>query len=379
MKKALLITTISGFVPQFEFNSVHILNEFGYEIHYASNFHNPVYITPESWYKEERITKHQIAIHKSPFHFCTNIRAFKELVRIIDDEQITLVHCHNPVGGVVGRLAAHFSKTKPITIYTAHGFHFYEGAGLVNWLFFYPVEKWLARYTDRLITINHEDYARAKSFRLKKNGKVKMIPGVGVNLQKFRDKIGNREEKRKELGIAEDAFFILSVGELNQNKNHEAVIRAIAELGDKDIYYGICGRGAAKKYLEDLIRELGYSDRIKLFGYRSDIDEMLQAADCFAFPSKREGLGIAGIEALAGEIPLITTDNRGTREYMQDGINGYVVTEDSAHGFAEAIQKMKSLSKDEYLEMKKNCGLKAERFGLEETNLVMRRIYSKYR
>ena len=63
--------------------------------------------------------------------------------------------------GVLARLAAKSLGISPV-IYTAHGFHFYKGAPIINWLLYYPVEKWLSRYTDALITINQEDYHRAK-------------------------------------------------------------------------------------------------------------------------------------------------------------------------------------------------------------------------
>ena len=66
-------------------------------------------------------------------------------------------------------------------IYTAHGLHFYKGAPILNWILFYPVEKLLARWTDTLITINKEDYCCVKDrFKLKKNGTVEQIHGVGA-------------------------------------------------------------------------------------------------------------------------------------------------------------------------------------------------------
>lgn len=140
MKKILYVTTISGFLPQFEGNDVRIMQEMGYEVHYASNFHNPVYPFDREKLKEQGIILHQIDVSKSPLKIRVNSRAVRQLRRIIDREQIDMVHCHNPMGGVAGRAAAHLSKAAPYVIYTAHGLHFYKGAPLLNWLLFYPAE-----------------------------------------------------------------------------------------------------------------------------------------------------------------------------------------------------------------------------------------------
>ena len=160
MKKALILTTTSGFLSQFELNNVRLLQEKGYQIHYATNFGVPIYEVKDQTLVDMGIILHHISIEKSPFSIKKNIWAYRELKRIIDREKIDVVHCHNPVGGLLGRLSAHMSKRKPYVIYTAHGFHFFTGAPLKNWLFYYPVERYLAKYTDIIITINHEDYER---------------------------------------------------------------------------------------------------------------------------------------------------------------------------------------------------------------------------
>ena len=136
MKHALIITTISGFVPQFEMNDVRILQENGYTVHYASDFENPIYNIDQTQLKRDGLILHHIDIRKSPFQITKNTKAFLQLKQIIRKEQISLVHCHNPMGGVVGRLAAKASGREPYVVYTAHGFHFYEGAPKKNWLLY---------------------------------------------------------------------------------------------------------------------------------------------------------------------------------------------------------------------------------------------------
>lgn len=376
MKNVLIITTISGFVPQFEMNDVKLLQENGYTVHYASDFENSVYNIDQKELEERGMRLHHIDIQKSPFRFKDNRKAFRQLIKIIDEEEISLVHCHNPMGGVVGRMAVRFSKRHPYVIYTAHGFHFYKGAPLTNWILFYTAERFLARYTNRLITINREDYERAKKFRLQRNGKLETIPGVGVDLIKFRKREELRQQKRQELGIPEGAFHIVSVGELNDNKNHAVMIETVARLADTGIYYTICGKGPAAKKLRNLIESYHLEERVQLLGYRNDIEEVLQSADCFAFPSKREGLGIAALEAMACEVPVIAADNRGTREYMRQGENGIVCGTRRAEEFALAIMELKrGFGLRE--KMAENCRKMAENFSIEVTDKIMRRVYGE--
>lgn len=378
MKKVLIITTISGFLSQFEMNDVDILKDLGCEIHYASNFCNPVYESDQGELREKGIKLYQIDIEKTPLHLACNIKAFFQICKIIRTEQIELLHCHNPIGGVLGRLAAFVCRRQKVrVIYTAHGFHFYQGAPWMNWLLFFPVEALLARITDCLITINKEDYKRASTLHLrKKKGLRVQIPGVGVRTDRFRKGPDSRKAMREKLGIGEEIFYILSVGELNRNKNHEVILRAIAKIGNPKIHYGICGKGELAEYLGRLAEELGIGSQFTLFGFRRDIPNMLQCADCFAFPSKREGLGIAAIEAMAGGIPLITSDCRGTREYMKDGVTGYVCKDKGAGGYAEAILRMMENVEDRR-QMGRACVERARKFDLSETDKIMRKVYRR--
>ncbi len=377
--KVLIVTCIAGFLPQFLMGDVRNLREMGCEIHYATNFKYPVYEFDEEKLQNEGVILHDISIRKSPVHLGENLRAFFQLFKILRREQIDLIHCHNPMGGVIGRCAAVGKKTKGrkiLTIYTAHGFHFYKGAPLRNWLLYYPAEKLLARLTDICITINGEDYTRALGFRLRKNGFATQIHGVGVDESRFCPKPDLRETVRTELQIPKQAFHIVTAAELNQNKNQEVVIRAIAELHDPSVYYSICGRGPEENSLRVLIEELGLAEQVHLLGYREDMERVLQSADVFVFPSKREGLGIAAIEALLCGVPLIVADNRGTREYAIDLENALICKKNSPEYYEDAIRYL--MKKDTVRErLARNARSTAERFTRTESIKSMHCIYEK--
>ena len=408
MKRVLFVTTISGFLPQFEKNDVKLLKQMGCQIHYASNFTNPIYAFDKTELEQNGVALHQIDIEKSPAKINKNIKAIKQLIKIIDENDIDIVHGHNPMGGVAARIAARAGKRKPKVIYTAHGFHFYKGAPIMNWLLFYTVERFLARYTDIIVTINREDYIRAKKFRLKKNGEVYLIHSVGVDKEKFAPRPELRETKRAELGIPADAFHIVTAAELNENKNQKVVIEAVAALTNKaktdanayntnyagnadyvsntncidktnkthNIYYTICGKGPNEDKLRELIKAYGLENNVSLLGYRTDMDEILQTADVFAFPSIREGLGVAAIEALMCNVPLIAADNRGTREYASDGNNGIVCRYDAVDEFEEAIELL--YGNTAYRKrMADRCRESVKKFTIEEVEKTMTKVYTR--
>ncbi|MGN0346859.1 MAG: glycosyltransferase family 4 protein [Lachnospiraceae bacterium] len=374
MKRILIVTTISGFLPQFEKNDVKILQDMGYEIHYASNFHHPVYRCDKDALIEQGIHLHQIDVEKSPVKFRKNYKAFRQIKKIIDCNAIDAVHCHNPMGGVVGRMACHFSKRKPYVIYTAHGFHFYQGAKLQNWILYYTAERFLAGWTDHLVTINREDYQNAKKFCMQKGGRVSQIHGVGVDAERFRPNPEIAGRMRKEIGIPETAFHIVTAAELNDNKNQSVIIHALALLDCPMIHYTLCGRGDNRKKLEALVKQKGLEKQVHFLGYRDDMPDILQTADCFAFPSKREGLGIAAVEALLCGVPLLVADNRGTREYAKNGINGIVCYTQKVGEYADAIRSLyenKKLRRD----LAERARESAKEFTIQETERRMQSVY----
>lgn len=279
-------------------------------------------------------------IARSPFNFCQNYKAYKQLVEFIKQEKIDYIHCNTPTGGILGRLAGKKCKVKKV-IYQAHGFHFYKGAPKKNRLVYYPVEKWLAKYTDALITINKEDFELAsKKFRLRNNGKVYYVAGVGIDTNQYLSDGKLRDEKRAELNIPLDAFVVISVGELNENKNNKVIISALEKLKNKNIHYILCGVGDKKEALKEMAESSGVSENVHFLGYRTDIKALYNASDCFVMPSYREGLSRSAMEAMASGLPCILSDIRGNRDLIENGSGGFLCKPDDVIGFSEAMLKL---------------------------------------
>lgn len=340
MKKVLFVATVvKTHIMEFHIPYLKMFKEMGWETAVAArnDYENPAdCVIP---YCD---TYYNIPFERNPLK-PGNLKAYKELKHRIDEGEYDIIHCHTPVGAMLTRLAAKQARKKGTKVfYTAHGFHFYKGAPAINWILYYPVEKWLSRYTDVLITINKEDYERAKTF---KAGKVCYVPGVGIDLKKFNAGYVNKEQKRKEIGVSADDFVLLSVGELIPRKNHEVVIRALSVLKQLDklnhIEYVICGRGSYEADLRKLAEGLDVADHVHFLGYRNDISEICNCADLFVFMSHQEGLPVALMEAMACGLPAVCSNIRGNTDLIEDGVTG-LLANNTPEEVAQSISKMKS-------------------------------------
>lgn len=301
----------------------------------------------------------------------SNLLARKQLLELMAKEKYDIVHCNTPSGGMVGRIAAAQAKI-PKVIYMAHGFHFWKGAPLKNWLLYYPAERILARFTDRLITINEEDYACAQRFHYKKGGCAIYVPGVGISTKKFEPNAEVRAKTRKALGIKEEETVLLSVGEINWNKNHKVVLEALAKVGRKDIRYVICGIGPLMEKHQHLAETLGIKDQVIFAGYRADIEKFYQSADIFVISSFREGLSVALMEAMSAGLPCIASRIRGNVELLS---NSQLLFEpQDVEGLCSALMKVndKNVAAEE---VRKNYQT-LPRFSMEEAVKAMKLVYT---
>lgn len=263
-----------------------------------------------------------------------NIRAIKQIKNIAKDYDI--VHCHTPLASIATRLACKSFRKKGLkVIYTAHGFHFYKGAPLKNWLIYYPVEKVCSHWTDVLITINKEDYEFAK--RKMKAKRIEYVPGVGIDTKKFADVVVDRDKKREEIGVPKDAKMLLSVGELNENKNHKVVIEALGKINDSNIHYVIAGIGDQKENLENLAKNLHVN--LHLLGYRKDVAELYKCADLYILPSIREGMNVSVMEALASGLPCLVSQIRGNTDMIEEGLNGHYFNPHENSSVVDSLKK----------------------------------------
>ena len=275
---------------------------------------------------------------RSPFSL-KNIKGYMDMKKIINENDYDYIWTNEPVIGVVTRLAASKKRRKKQlkVMYMAHGFHFYKGASKVNWILFYTVE-WLTSFlTDLLVTINLEDYYRAKKLHAKK---VEYIHGIGIDTDRLSKT--ERTDIRKELGLSGVDFLVLSVGELNNNKNQKIIFKALAETGDNSIHYLLCGKGDERENLEKLAVQLNVSERVHFLGYRKDVVDICTNVDVFAMPSFREGLPVATLEAMYCGLPIINSNIRGLVDITKNEQSGFVCEPNDVKSFTNAIINIKN-------------------------------------
>lgn len=314
-------------------------------------------------------------IYRDIFAFKDNWIAYKNLVKLLKAHpEIEVIHCNTPIGGVLGRICGH--KFKKTVIYTAHGFHFYKGAPLKNWLLYYPIEKFLAHWTDALITINAEDFEAAKKFRYKKGGKAYFIPGVGVELNKYTIDEIVRQNVRKNLNLSDNDVAVISMGDLVDRKNYKPAIEAIAKTDNPHIHYFICGEGVERAKLENFSVELGISGQVHFLGFRRDIFQLLTAADIFMLSSQQEGLPRSTMEAMVFGLPCVLSNIRGNIDLIKNEEGGYLCEPNDSNQYAVALNR---LAQDAGLreEMSKNNRHSIENLSLENINSQMKEIYDQ--
>ena len=379
-KRVLIVASVISFIEWFNKENVEYLrSNLGCEVHIACNFdymedtdeeRTKAYLKK---IKREGIILHNIRFARNPINK-ENVVAYKELEEVINSQNFDLIHCHTPVASMITRMAARKArKNGSVVMYTCHGFHFHNAAPKKNWIIYYTVEKICANFCDYIVTINKEDYRRAQNFNVKN---VRYIPGVGVDISRIKNTVVNKKDYKASIGIPEECVMLLSVGEMIERKNHEVIIRALGKLQNNKIYYVICGKGPLKEYLAGLAKEQGVASNVKFLGFRTDIPELCNTADISAFPSRIEGLGLAGIEAMAAGVPLVSSNVHGILDYVIDGKTGYTCNPDDVDGFAKAIRK---LAEDENLRnsMKENCLKAVEPFEIGNALRIMWGIYDE--
>lgn len=275
--------------------------------------------------------------YRSLFAFGDNRIAYRNLSRILKENNVEVIHCNTPVGGLIGRLCGLRFHTKKV-IYTVHGFHFYKGAPLINRTVFKWAEQMMAHWTDVIITMNQEDYEAAKKLRLRKGGKVYKVHGVGIDLGSFENIQVDRAAKRAELGLKDTDVLCISAGDLVPRKNYETAIKAIVKVKDSNLHYLICGVGSEETRLKKMAEALGIEDRVHFAGFRTDMKELLKTADIFLFSSLQEGLPRSLMEAMAAGLPAVASGIRGNVDLIEEGKGGILCEPQNAAAFARALR-----------------------------------------
>lgn len=368
MKKVLFTATVDSHIMHFHIPHLKYFKDNGYEVHVATNGEQEIPYCD---------VKHKISFERKPFKI-NNIKAIGQLKKIIDQEHFDIIHCHTPMGGVVTRLAAKDARKHGTKVfYTAHGFHFYNGAPLLNWMLYYPIEKYLSRYTDVLVTINDEDYNLAKTKFYAK--KTYLIHGVGVDPKKFDFEFTEKQKDalRDEIGVEKSDYVIIYVAEMNKNKNQSMILKVVEQLVKKysNIKLLLVGIDSLNGYYQQLARDYDITNDVKFLGYRKDVPKLLRIASIGVSCSKREGLGLNIIEEQMSDIPVIATKNRGHIDIVETNVNGFLVDIDDTYSMQKYIEVLMN-NEDICNLFIKNGKEKIEKYKLDNVMKEMEEVYN---
>lgn len=370
MKKVLFTATVDSHILHFHMPHIQWFKEQGYEVHVASNGATQLKGVDQ---------KFNVPFERKPLK-ANSWEAYKVLKLLLENNQYDIVHCHTPMGAVLTRLAAkNLRKEGTKVLYTAHGFHFFKGAPMQNWIIYYPIEKLLASLTDCLITMNEEDFQIAQEGKFRAT-EIKFVHGVGVDLERFQPPTDERRQAlRKEYDLNQDDFVMIYVAELSPRKNQTMLIEAMRVLKEDypQVKLLLVGKGDLHDQYQKEIDESGLADNVHLLGYRSDIDKLMQLSDIAVSSSRQEGLPVNVMEAMATGLPLVVTACRGNRDLVHQNVNGYVTEIDDVVDFVKGIQ---SLATNELL--KKRFGRRSiqlmEAYSLQSVMDELDVIYSTY-
>ena len=240
------------------------------------------------------------------------------------------------------------------------------------WCIFIGFLTHTSRRTDLLLTINGEDHRRAKTFHAKRT---ELVNGVGIDLSRFAEATEQQKAQvRRELGLREGDIFAFTAGNLDPGKNQRTLLQAVKLLDDPRVHLVLAGNGPLRGELEQLAGELGIADRIHFLGFRRDVYRLCSSADLFLFASRREGLSVSVMEAMACGLPIAASGIRGNTDLIDSGRGGFLLPPDDAKGFADAIRQI--LEEPQIRERMKRHNLeKIRRYSIEAVTEQMARLY----
>ncbi len=328
-QKVMVIATTDNMIWQFLLPHIKHLQDAGHTV-------ECVCAKTGFWFDELQskygLIVHEINFNRNPISI-KNFKGYKKLIKLQKHKQYDLIYCQQPVGGLMGRLIAR--KFKLPCIYTAHGFHFYKGCSFASKIIYKSIEKFLARFTTVLVTMNEEDYNASLDWKAKKKYK---INGIGIDLSKYTPNVNlDKNAFKKELDLGENDFLVTSIGELNKNKNTFRLLEVIKSIDNPKIKYIICGQGPLKREYEEYITAHKLEDRVKMLGFRTDIQSILSVSDIYIMPSYREGLSRSMMEAMCQGLPVVASNIRGNIDLIGNNEGGILCSVDNNEEYKKAI------------------------------------------
>lgn len=336
IKKVLLLAPMASVHEKFNIANINVLSSLGCEIHIAANFQMDDCAIKFA----QTVRRCGYITHHIPFARASlknNLKCIPLIQELLRQEKFDMVHCHTETGGILIRICQHILPSAKY-VYTPHGMSFYRGSPLKTQILYRPIEKWICAGMDINIAMNAEELEVLNHWNAKT---ANYIHGIGVEIAQYSDIKVDRNAKRKEFGIPENAVVLLAVGELNKNKNHQVILKALTYFKPipKELFLLVCGKGELRDQLAKQASAIGFGDQLILAGYRNDMVQIYQIADCLVFPSYHEGLPVSVVQGMAAGLPIVASKIRGITDLITHGEGGFLCDPEDKVGFYQGISR----------------------------------------
>ncbi len=284
-------------------------------------------------------------------HWRKDIMALWKLFRLLRTRRPTIVHTHTAKAGMLGRLAAKLAGV-PIVLHTFHGHVFHSYFSRSKTRCFLGIERWLAGFTDAVITLSPKQRQEILDYGIGRPEKVHAI-GLGLDLKSFVDSRALRGRLRRELQLSDDLPLVGIVARLVPVKGLSYFLQAAKLLVQDrpECIFVIVGDGELRETLERDVEKLGIRNNVRFLGFRRELPEIYADLDCAVLSSLNEGLPVALIEAMSSGKPVVATEVGGVGDLVQHGRTGLLVPPKDSAALAEAILRLLSLSREKRAEM----------------------------
>ena len=253
-----------------------------------------------------------------------DIVALLKVTKLIFQFKPDIIHSHTSKAGTISRLAARICNVhrtkKIIIVHTFHGNVLYGYFNRIKSLIILVIEWFLATFTDRIIAISKsQKWELSKIYRICNPNKIDTIK-LGFDLTPFIHCANQKGRFRENLEIPADTLLIGIVGRMAPIKNHKMFLDAAKQIVEKsakrNVKFILVGDGELRNFLEKYTHDIGLDDYIVFHGWEKDISKVYADLDILALTSLNEGTPVSIIEAMAAQVPVITTGVGGIKDLL---------------------------------------------------------------
>ena len=323
MPKLLIVTTVASTLKAFLLPYARHFREMGWTVDAMANNVSDCQDCRRAF---DRC--HDISFSRNPFNPGNFGKTNSKIRAIVEEGGYDIVHVHTPVAAFVTRFALRKTRNdtpRPKIVYTAHGFHFYQGGNSLKNAAFVALERRAGNWTDHTITINKEDYEAALEYKISKPECLSLMPGIGIDFECYSPDnvdIAGAKRVRAKLAVGNNDELFFMAAEFVSRKRHKDAIRALAATGMANFHLAFAGTGPLEDSMKQLASKLKVASRVHFLGERMDIPFLMQASRATVLPSCQEGLSRSVMESICLGIPVLGADTRGIRDIINSPERG---------------------------------------------------------